>query len=141
MSKARPLIAVVDDEKSVRIAVERLLRSANFDVETFPSGIELLEALKTHRPACVVLDLHMPHMDGFTVQTRLTEASIRLPMVVITGHDATETRERALAGGASAYLRKPMDDQTLLEAIANAIAQPSVTSGTDLGELRAREAS
>jgi FixJ family two-component response regulator len=128
MSNTRPLVAVVDDEKSVRIAVERLLRAANFDVEMFPSGVELLESLKTHRPDCVVLDLHMPHMDGFTVQTRLTEASIRLPIVIITGHDATETRERALAGGASAYLRKPMDDQSLLDAITNAIAQAGGSS-------------
>ena len=128
MSNTRPLVAVVDDEKSVRIAVERLLRSANFDVETFPSGVELLESLKTHQPDCVVLDLHMPHMDGFTVQSRLTEASIRIPIVVITGHDATETRERALAGGASAYLRKPMDDQILLDAITNAIAQAGSSS-------------
>ena len=123
MINTRPLVAVVDDEKSVRVAIERLLRSANFYVETFPSGIEFLESLKNHRPDCVVLDLHMPHMDGFTVQTRLAKASIRLPIVIITGHDATETRERALAGGASAYLRKPMDDQTLLDAIANAIAE------------------
>jgi FixJ family two-component response regulator len=128
MSNIRPLVAVVDDEKSVRIAVERLLRSANFDVEMFPSGVELLEFLKTHRPDCIVLDLHMPQMDGFTVQARLTEASIRLPIVIITGHDATETRERALAGGASAYLRKPMDDQTLLAAITNAIAQAGASS-------------
>ena len=104
MSKARPLVAVVDDEKPVRIAVERLLRSANFDVETFPSGVEFLESLKTHRPDCVVLDLHMPQIDGFTVQSRLTEANTGLAIIVITGHDTTEARDRALAGGASAYL-------------------------------------
>jgi len=128
MSKTRPLIAVVDDEKPVRIALQRLLRSANLDVETFPSGVEFLESLKAHRPDCVVLDLHMPRVDGFAVQARLAEASIRLSVVIITGHDATETRERALAGGASAYLRKPVDDQTLLDAITNAIAHASETN-------------
>jgi FixJ family two-component response regulator len=122
MSKVRPLVAVVDDEKPVRIAVERLLRSANLDVETFSSGAEFLESLKTHRPDCVVLDLHMPQIDGFSVQTRLTEANAGLAVIIITGHDTTESRDRALAGGASAYLRKPMDDQMLLDAITNAIA-------------------
>jgi FixJ family two-component response regulator len=122
MSEARALVAVVDDEKPVRVALERLLRSANFDVETFSSGIEFLESVKAHRPDCLILDLHMPQVDGFTVQARLTEANIRLSIVIITGHEANETRERALAGGASAYLRKPMDDQALLDAIADAIA-------------------
>jgi FixJ family two-component response regulator len=122
MSKTRPLVAVVDDEKPVRIAVERLLRSANFDVETFPSGGEFLESLKTRWPDCVVLDLHMPQIDGFTVQSRLAEANTGLAVVIITGHDTAEARDRALAGGASAYLRKPMDDQMLLDAITNAIA-------------------
>lgn len=122
MSTVRPLIAVVDDEKPVRVALERLLRSANLDVETFPSGVEFLDSLKTHRPDCVVLDLHMPLVDGFGVLSRLTEASIRLAVIIITGHDSTENRECALAAGAAAYLRKPVNDQTLLDAITSAIA-------------------
>ena len=127
MSKTRPLIAVVDDEEPVRIALRRLLRSADLDVETFPSGAEFLDSLKSHLPDCVVLDLHMPRVNGFAVQARLAEEGIRLPVVVITGHDPDETRDRALAGGVSAYLRKPVDDETLLEAITNAIAHPSDT--------------
>lgn len=125
MSKNRPLIAIVDDEEPVRIALRRLLRSASFDVETFPSGAEFLDSLKSHQPDCVILDVHMPRVNGFAVQARLAKSGIRLPVVVITGHDSSETRERALAGGVSAYLRKPVDDQTLLEAITNAIAHPS----------------
>ncbi len=125
MSQTRPLIAVVDDEEPVRIALRRLLRSANLDVETFPSGAEFLDSLKSHQPDCIVLDLHMPQVNGFAVQARLTERHLRLPVVVITGHDSSETRDRAVAGGISAYLRKPVDDQTFLEAITNAIAYPS----------------
>jgi FixJ family two-component response regulator len=124
MGKTRCLIAVVDDEESVRIALRRLLRSASLDVETFSSGAEFLDSLKSHRPACALLDLHMPHVSGFAVQARLAEAGIRLPVVVITAHDSEETRERALAAGVVAYLRKPVDDQTLLDAIASAIAHP-----------------
>ena len=127
VSKIRPLIAVVDDEESVRIALRRLLRSANLDVETFPSGAEFLDSLKSHQPDCVILDLHMPRVNGFAVQARLAEAGLRLPVVVITGHDSAETHDRALAGGVSAYLRKPVDEQTLLDAITHAIANPEQT--------------
>ena len=122
MIKPRLLIAVVDDEEAVRTALRRLLRSASHDVETFSSGAEFLESVKEHRPDCVVLDLHMPQVSGFAVQTQLAESGIRLPTVVITGYDADATRERALAGGAAAYLRKPVDGQALLDAIAAAVS-------------------
>ena len=121
MSKTRPLIAVVDDEEPVRKALTRLLRSAGLDVETFPSGVEFLESLPTRRPDCVVLDLHMPLMNGFEVQARLAKSSAPVPVVIITGHDSTETRDRALAGRPMAYLRKPVNDQTLLDAIELAL--------------------
>jgi FixJ family two-component response regulator len=121
VNKPRLLVAVVDDEEAVRMALRRLLRSANLNVETFSSGAEFLESVKGHQPDCVVLDLHMPQVGGFAVQARLAEAGLRLPTVVITGHDSDETRERALAGGAAAYLRKPVDDQALLDAITEAV--------------------
>lgn len=124
MSKNSPLIAVVDDEESVRAALRRLLHSAGLEVETFASGVEFLQSLETHRPDCVVLDVHMPRVNGFTVQARLAQEKVRLPLVVITGHHSNETRERVLTAGASAYLRKPMDDQVLLDAISAAIADP-----------------
>lgn len=126
MSKTRPLIAVVDDEESVRIALRRLLRSANLDVETYPSGAEFLESLESHLPDCVVLDVHMPDINGLAVQARLTERRLHFPLVIITGHDSSETRERALAGGVSAYLRKPVDDQALLDAITQALQHPDI---------------
>ena len=115
----------MDDEEPVRIALRRLLRSANLDAETFPSGAEFLESLKDRQPDCVILDLHMPRVDGFAVLARLSETGPRLPVIVITGHDAAEIRERAIASGVAAYLRKPVNDQTLLDAISAAIAHPS----------------
>lgn len=127
MSKTRPLIAVVDDEESIRKALTRLLRSAGMDVGTFPSGVEFLESIRARRPDCVVLDLHMPLMNGFEVQARLAKLSAPVPVVIITGHDSTETRDRALAGRPAAYLRKPVNDQALLDAIELALshnAQP-----------------
>jgi len=121
MNKVRRLIAVVDDEESVRIALRRLLRSVSFNVETFASGLEFLDSLKEHQPDCVILDLHMPQVNGFAVQARLAERRTRVPTVVLTGHDSEESRVRALAGGAAAYLRKPVDDQALLDAINDAV--------------------
>ena len=126
-NNTRLLIAVVDDDKGMRTAFGRLLRSAGLDVETFPSGAEFLESLHSHHPDCVILDIAMPGLDGLAVQARLTQASIRLPIVVVTAQDSAATRERALAGGASAYLPKPVDGQTLLDAIASAVAQRAGT--------------
>ncbi len=118
----RLLVAIVDDEESVRTALRRLLRSAGLDVQTFATGSEFLESLKPGRPDCVILDLHMPQINGFAVLSRLKELHNEVPVVAITGHDTPEARERALAGGAKAYLRKPVDDKSLLSAIESASA-------------------
>jgi FixJ family two-component response regulator len=117
-----PLIAVVDDEASIRKALTRLLNSAGFTVETFPSGVEFMEFIKTRRADCVVLDLHMSQMNGFEVQTLLKETDNPIPVIIVTGHDSLDTRERAMAGRPAAYLRKPVDDQTLLDAIELALS-------------------
>ena len=122
MTKPRPLIAVVDDEESIRKALTRLLQSAGLDVETFTSGVTFLASIANRRPDCVVLDLHMPAMNGFEVQARLAESITPVPVVIITGHDSAETHDRALAGQPMAYLRKPVDDQALLDAIKLALA-------------------
>ena len=122
MPEARALIVVVDDDASIRKAFQRLLHSAGFAVETFPSGIEFMESLKTRRPDCVVLDLHMPLMNGFEVQVQLEQTGASIPTVIVTGHDSSETRERALTGRPAAYLRKPVDDEALLDAIELALS-------------------
>jgi len=123
--RACPLIAVVDDEAPIRKALTRLLHSAGFTVETFPSGVEFMEFVKPHRADCVLLDLHMAFMDGFEVQAWLRETDNSIPVIVVTGHDSSETRERAMAGRPAAYLRKPVDDQTLLDAIELALSNNS----------------
>ena len=119
---ARPLISVVDDEAPVGKALQRLLRCAGLNAETFASGAAFLDSLQTHTPDCVILDLHLPQMDGFEVQDRLAQADARVPVIVITGRDSPQARERALAGGAVAYLPKPVDGPALLDAIAVATA-------------------
>src|SRR5690606_14613475 len=123
MIQVRRRIAIVDDEDSVRKAIQRLLRSAGMDVQAFSSGAEFLDAVVNDPPECVVLDLHMPAVNGFDVQEWLAASAIRLPMVVITGHDTAESRMRAMAGGADLYLIKPVDDRVLIDAIAAAISK------------------
>ncbi len=120
MSRTPPLVAIVDDEESVRRALKRLLRSAGIRVETFSSGIEFLDALALLPIDCLVLDLHMSVINGFEVLERLLKSGRRLPVIIITGHDTPDSRGRALAGGAVSYLLKPVDDQVLLDAIAEA---------------------
>src|SRR6476620_7262264 len=101
-----PVIAVVDDEESVRKALGRLIRAAGFHVETYASGTDFLQSVQQRLPHCVVLDLRMPHVNGFHVQQALTDAGTYLPIVIITGDDSAESRHRALEQGARAYLRK-----------------------------------
>lgn len=124
MDTLRPHIAVVDDEDSVRRALERLLRSAGMNVETFATGVDFLASMEGRCLDCVVLDLHMPRVSGFEVQQQLARLGYSVPVVVITGHDTPESRSRALAGGAAAYLLKPIDEQVLLDAIHAAIPKP-----------------
>ena len=121
MAKPRPLIAIVDDEEHIRKALKRLMVSAYLDVETFRSGAEFLDSLRTRRPDCLVLDLHMPLMNGFAVQARLAEDRDQIPVVIITGHDSPEARDRALVGKPVAYLCKPVNDAALLDAIQLAL--------------------
>jgi len=115
------LVAVVDDEESVRKALARLIRAAGYDVETFGSGIEFMLSLQKRLPDCVVLDLRMPVVDGFEIQRTLSQAGARVPVVIITGDDSPENHQRTSEYGAQAYLRKPVDDAMLLEAIQNTV--------------------
>ena len=89
------LLAVVDDDAGVRVALTRLVSSAGFAVETFASGAEFLRSVEDHEPDCLLLDLHMPEMTGFELQGAPAVAHAALPVVVITGHDTTDSRTRA----------------------------------------------
>jgi FixJ family two-component response regulator len=121
MNSSPPLIAIVDDDRFVRSALQRLIAAAGFATETHPSGADFLRSVDDHEPDCVVLDLHMPGLDGFEVQARLTQAHAGVPVVVITGHDTQEARERARRAGAAFYLCKPVDQEALLGAIRAAM--------------------
>jgi FixJ family two-component response regulator len=123
------LVAVVDDEASVRKAIQRLLVASNLRVETYGSGEEFLNSLSDHAPDCVILDLHMPGLSGLDVQQQLNQAGLRLPIVFVTAYDEAESRALSLAAGAAAYLQKPLDDQVLLDAVVAAVRQRSGSEG------------
>ena len=116
------LLAVVDDDPDVRIALSRLISSAGFAVESFGSGVAFLQSVDDHEPDCVLLDVHMPDVSGFEIQEALAVGHAGIPIIVVTGHDSPESRARALGLGAKGYLCKPVDDEALLAAIAAAIA-------------------
>jgi FixJ family two-component response regulator len=116
-----PLIAVVDDEESVRLALARLLRACLYDVSVFGSGREFLTSLETVRPDCVILDLQMPDMTGREVQQAISTARLQVPVVIITAHDQPALREKCLADGAVGYFAKPLGREQLIAAIDAAL--------------------
>ena len=116
-----PSVAIVDDEEGIRKALRRLLRASGLDAESYANGQEFLNAAAEKQPDCVVLDLHMPGMSGLQVLRRLKATGALLPVVVITAHDEPETRKQCMSAGADAYLRKPLEDRLLLNAISAAM--------------------
>jgi FixJ family two-component response regulator len=135
MSQSGFEIAVIDDEAPVCKALGRLLRAAGHEVETFASGGEFLESLQKHQPDCAIVDLHMPAVSGLEVQQRLVREEIRLPCIVITGKDDPGARQRVLASGAAAYLKKPLDEQALLEAVVTAVTRYGVAKHVRKGDV------
>jgi FixJ family two-component response regulator len=121
MPAATPLIAVVDDEASVRRALARLLQASGIEVESYATAQEFLDSLRKRRPDCLVLDIQMAGSTGRDVQRWLLAEQIHIPIIVITAHDEVLLREQCLADGASAYLRKPLRGQMLLAAIDKAV--------------------
>ena len=122
MVKTRHRVAVVDDDESVRKALQRLLHASDLDADTFASAEDFLASLPhAPLPDCLVLDLQMPGTSGLDLQRQLVRTGPQVPTVVITGHDEPGMEARCLAAGARAYLRKPLEAGKLLAAIQAAI--------------------
>jgi FixJ family two-component response regulator len=117
------LIAVVDDETSVRTMLRRALRLAEYEVATFASGEEFLDSLPTCSPACAILDIRMPGLSGLEVGLRMRARNIRLPVVLITASDDPALDRSAAAAGAICLLRKPFSTDTLLAAVHRAVGE------------------
>ena len=112
------MVYLIDDDESVRRALQRLLRSAGSNVKAFSSAEEFLQSgILAEKGACIILDIRMPGLTGFDLQEKLASMGIRIPVIVISAFDDTETRERARKLGATAFFRKPVDGEALIDAI------------------------
>jgi FixJ family two-component response regulator len=123
VGNASPLIAVVDDEASVRTMLRRALGFADYEVATFASGEEFLDSLPACRPACAVLDIRMPGLSGLDVEVRMRAQDSRVPVVLITASDDPALDRAAAAAGAICLLRKPFSIDTLLAAVRHALGE------------------
>jgi FixJ family two-component response regulator len=130
-----PLVFVVDDDPSVRRGVDRLLRSAGYEVRTFASAQEFLEQGSGVEPACLLLDVRMPGRSGLDLHEALIAAGRDLPVVFITGHGDIPMAVKAMKAGAVDFLPKPFDDETLLDAVSRAVAQHRQRRDTRAPEL------
>jgi FixJ family two-component response regulator len=117
MVRADPIIAVVDDEASVRTMLGRLLRTADYQVSPFASGEDFLASLAAQRPACAILDIHMSGMSGFDVQSHMRAAHLGIPVVFITASDDVALEGSAHELQAICLLRKPFSGTALLDAV------------------------
>jgi FixJ family two-component response regulator len=115
-----PIIAIVDDDASVRRSLLRVVESAGYKAETFASAREFLAWLPHGQAACLVLDVHMDELSGFDLYDRL-----KVPIVFITGHDDPVTLARIDRSNAAGHLRKPFDRAAVLTAIRRAVGPPA----------------
>ena len=129
------LVFVVDDDDSVRRALERLIRSMGLTVETFASASELLRHKPPAGPACVVSDVRMPGLSGLDLQSELAKAGFSMPIIFMTGHGTVPMTVRAMKAGAVDFLQKPVDEQQLLDAIHQALER----SGRERREMSENE--
>lgn len=115
------LISIVDDDESIREAIQSLLRSVGFCAKTFASAEQFLQSDQMETTACLILDVRMPGMSGLELQRRLMATQCRIPIVFVTAHGDEEARSRALQEGAVEFLLKPFSEEALLNAIQAAL--------------------
>jgi FixJ family two-component response regulator len=122
-TKAAPLVFLVDDDASVRKSLARLVKTAGYEAELFASVRDFLARAPYDGPCCLVLDVRMPGLTGLDLQEALRVAGQRLSIVFITGHRDVPVSVKAMKAGAVDFLTKPVDAETLLEAIRQAVAR------------------
>jgi FixJ family two-component response regulator len=112
------LVYIVDDDDSVRSGLSRLMRASGYQTKAFGTPEQVLKEVTRESVGCILLDVTMHEMTGPQVQARLHEMGIQMPVIAVSAHDNDETRQTARNLGAQFFLRKPVDDQALLDAIA-----------------------
>ncbi len=115
------IVAVIEDDESYRVAVQRLLKSAGVSAQSFGSAEEFLSSGLQHETGCLIADIRMPGMSGLELQSKLNSDHIRIPTIFITAHGDERMRLQAMRGGAVKFLTKPFDSETLLEAVRVAL--------------------
>jgi len=143
MAAERPIVFVVDDDPSMREALQDLVASIGLEARVFASAQEFLQARRPDAPGCLVLDVRLPGMSGLTFQQELANAGIDLPVIFITGHGDVPMSVRAIKAGAVEFLMKPFRDQELLDAINAGIERDRAQRGeaARVADLRSRFAS
>jgi FixJ family two-component response regulator len=121
MVEERAVVFVIDDDPSMRSALEDLVSTVDLEVRAFASPQEFLQSKPPDAPGCLVLDIRLPGMSGLTFQQELTKEGLGLPVIFITGHGDIPMSVRAMKAGAVEFLTKPFHDQDLLDAIHSAI--------------------
>ncbi len=111
------MVYVIDDDDSIRDAIEMLLQSANMNVQTFKTGEKFLQINHQNQRSCIISDLKMKGMDGFDLCENLHKEGINIPLIFLTAFDSKEYRKHAREIGAAGYLSKPVDDQALIDTI------------------------
>jgi FixJ family two-component response regulator len=124
MTHNQSIVMIVDDDDSIRRAVRRLMKSFGFAVETFASAEEFLGSDRLEKTSCLILDVHMPGMDGLQLQERLVASNHAIPIIFITAFTDERARAQALNAGAVGYLAKPFGDEELLNCIHAALKLP-----------------
>ena len=132
MSSATPIVFIVDDDVSVRESLELLIESAGWQSRIFASAEEFLAHLPVQAGAsCVVVDAGLPDCTGLEFQRSLAREGLDMPVILISGYDAAEAKERALTAGAVAFFTKPLDADALLRAIDEATTRARTTVGRE----------
>jgi FixJ family two-component response regulator len=117
----RTMVAIVDDDDSVRSALQGLMKEAGLPAVTFASAEEFLQSGKQGQTACLISDIRMPGMSGLELQARLNTERRRIPIIFITAHGEEDMRLQALRAGAVEFLAKPFDDEILLDSVRAAL--------------------
>ena len=140
MSAEGPIVFVVDDDRSVRDSLRRLITSIGLRVEVFPSAQAFLSAPRPDVPGCLVLDVRLPGLSGLDLQRELALSHATLPIIFLTGHGDIPMSVQAMKAGAVEFLTKPFRGQDLLDAIRDAIERDRAERATrqELAELRGR---
>jgi len=121
MTEEKAVVYVVDDDPSVRRALERLLRSAGYNTLTFAGASEFLDFNCPDTPGCLILDIKMPKQSGLELQDCLSEKGVFIPIIFITGHGTVPASIKAFKAGAMDFLQKPFKDREFLDAVSRGI--------------------